>query len=158
MKTTTMRPAFYAFMILMLPSFCLADAKDENQVFRSPNGFTATFIGQKGEGPGATIIKNKDGKEVARIASVYPMSFSPVADILLVKECAADDDIRQYVLNIGAGEYQKKGRRTDYVFGGRYVMSAKWSKDGKTITLVNRPGLADLAEETFNVAELLKGK
>lgn len=148
-----------ASLFLLLTSSCFAEKKAaENKEIRSPNGYTATFQEGKEEGSGTTIIKNKKGEIIARIADTSPVSFSPVADILLVKERMADDDTRQFLLNIGAGEFKKKGSRLDYVFGSRYVTKARWSKDGKTITLVNYPGTSDKAEETFVVAKVLKDK
>ncbi|BDS07069.1 hypothetical protein NT6N_21090 [Oceaniferula spumae] len=156
MKTNILRSGLFTTLLLLLTSYCMAGSKEK--VHRSPNGFTATFIVGKEEGTGTTVIKNKEGKEITRIAGAYPMSFSPVSDILLLKEIAADDDTRQYLLDIGAGELKKKGKRMDYVFGSRYVTSARWSKDGKTITLVNAPGITDDAEEIITVADVLKKK
>lgn len=127
--------------------------KVEREVFTSPSGFTATLAIENNLA--LTVIKDKEGKVLAKIKGVDPMSFSPVDDILLVKELTDGDDSRQYLLNIGAGEFTKKGKRTEYVFGGKYVTEARWSSDGKTIILVNIGGIAEEVEDSFKIADYI---
>lgn len=102
-----------------------------------------------------TVLR-RGAKVLATIPNTHPISFSPTADILLLKETGEDDDLRQYLLNVGKGEYAKEGSRGDYVFGSRYVTSASWSKNGKSLTLHNAPGLTENDAETFTVADLLE--
>jgi len=120
---------------------------------RAPNESPGGYSFAIGEGKKPGVSKN--GKFFAHLPSVTPISFSPVADILLVNEKGEDDDLRCYLLNIGAGEFAKKGSRLDYVFGGRYFTSAKWSDDGETITLFYHPA-AGIEKESFKVSEVLK--
>jgi len=48
------------------------------------------------------------------------------------------------LLNVSKGEYNKDGKsRLDYVIGGRYVVKAEWSKDGKTLKLISAEGLGE---------------
>lgn len=102
-----------------------------------------------------TVIR-RGSKVLATVPNSHPISFSPTADILLLKETGQDDDLRQYLLNVGKGEFEKDAPRGDYVFGSRYVTSASWSNNGKTLTLHNAPGLTENDTESFTVAELLK--
>lgn len=136
--------------------FCSGPAK-VNVCVSSSGVYTAIAIPTQGaEGEGKTIIK-KGNRVVAELPLVFPVSFSPTADILLVREWAPDDDCRHYLLNIGAGEFFKKGNRLDYVFGKRYVERANWSSDGKTITFHNSPELTEFPyqEETFTIEDFL---
>lgn len=130
-------------------------AGETSRRLKSPGGYTAKFVKLPGEGKGKTVI-SKDGKNVAEIPRSSPRSFSPTADVLLVREYFADDDCRHYLLDIGNGEFEIEGRRLDYVFGGRYVREAIWSADGKELTLRYREGMSDRKPETFKVKELLK--
>jgi len=130
-----------------------------NKLMKDPltsvGGFKAKFIKLEGEGEGKTEIW-KDGKKVAEIASAGPVSFSPVADILLLREYGADDDLKQYLLNIGKGEYAMQGSRLKYVFGSRYMTSSAWSADGTKLTLTNATDMTDKPTEVFKVNDLLK--
>lgn len=122
---------------------------------QSPSGFRAEFVKLPGEGEGMTVIWKK-GQKITEIPNSRPLSFSPAAEVLLLAEYAPDDDLRQYLLNIGEGEVSKEGSRINYVFGGRYLDSATWSADGKTITLHYHDSLSELRSETFKVRHLLK--
>jgi hypothetical protein len=121
----------------------------------SPGGYKATAIpNPAAEGEGSTLL-TKGESRFGELPSAYPVSFSPVADILLVREWVAADDTRHYLLNIGAGEMQKPTGSPHRVFGGRYVKAVHWSPDGEKITLYYHEDLAGLASETFHVNDLL---
>ena len=101
---------------------CSGPAK-VNAYVSSPGGYTAIAIPTQGaEGEGKTIIKKGD-RVVAELPLVFPVSFSPTADILLVMEWAPDDDCRHYLLNIGTGDFFKNGNRLDYVFGMQVIVT-----------------------------------
>lgn len=110
--------------------------------------FKAEFIPLPGERRGVTEI-TKNGLVVSRVEGVRPLSLNPQGTVLLVAECYADDDNRQYILRLEKGEFIKKGSRLKYIFGGRYVVKATWSRDGKKITLYNSPALAEKEVEVF---------
>jgi hypothetical protein len=125
---------------------------------QSPSGLIAHYL-RFGRGEedmqGRTFIE-KGGSVIATIEGVKPVSFSPVADILLVQEVALDDDLKQYLLNIGEGQYKRTGGRMTYVFGPRYMTKAVWSKDGKTISLYSGLGDENTAPKVYEVADLLE--
>lgn len=58
----------------------------------------------------------------------------------------ADDGLKHFLMDIGAGERFKYGKR-DYVISSRLVVSASWSTDGKTVILHNAFG----GQEAFRV-------
>jgi len=125
---------------------------------RSPSGIIAHYL-RFGRGEAelqARTFIEKDGAVIATIEGVRPVSFSPVDDILLVQEVALDDDLKQYLLNIGKGQYKREGGRMSYVFGPRYVTKAVWSKDGKTISLYSGLGGENTAPKVYKVADLLE--
>ena len=128
-----------------------------HQSVTSPGGYIAhsfRFATKDGDPEGRVLIE-KDGQIIATIVGVQAVSFSPTSDILLVREAVADDDLRHYFLNIGKGQFTRKGDRTSYVFGSRYVDKAKWSANGKQVTLSDFPGISDAAPVTINVADKL---
>jgi hypothetical protein len=127
----------------------------KTKMLESPSGYRAEFVALEGEGEGKTLIW-KGKLVVAEVPDSKPISFSPKQDILLLAEHAPDDDLRHFLLNLGEGEFKKKGERLDYVFGGRYVKGAKWSADGKTLTLLYIEGLASKPQESFDVGKLLE--
>ena len=131
--------------------------QSSHQKVQSPGGFIAhsfRFAIDDGEPEGGILIE-KDGQVVGTISGARAVSFSPTADILLVSEAVASDDLRHYLLDIGKGQYTRKGERKNYVFGSRYVAKAKWSADGKQITLSDFPGISDAAPVTIKVADKL---
>jgi hypothetical protein len=124
------------------------------QRVRSPGGFLAHYLrfqGKDGDFVGRTMIE-KEGLVVGVVEGARPVSFSPTADILLVVEDFADDDLRHYLLKIGDGQFSRKDERANYVFGSRFVAKAEWSNDGKFLTLTDHPGITDNASETIKVA------
>jgi hypothetical protein len=123
----------------------------------SPSGLIAhyfQFITEEGEGEGRVLIE-KQGAVIATLTGVRPVSFSPTADILLVREDFGDDDLRHYLLDVGAGQYQRTEARNEYIFGSRYVSKATWSKDGKTIVLVNDPDATDEVPTIISVEKMV---
>ena len=124
---------------------------------RSPGGFIAhslRFTNADGEPEGRVFIE-KDGRVIATIPGVRAVSFSPKQDVLLVREEVADDDLRHYLLNIGAGQYSRPEPRLDYVFGSRFVTRAEWSEDGKWLVLFDHPGVSESPPEVIKVADNL---
>ena len=123
----------------------------------SPGGIIAhyfQFTTEEGEGEGRVLIE-KQGSVIATLTGVRPVSFSPTADILLVREDFGDDDLRHFLLNVGAGQYQRTEERNEYIFGSRYVRKATWSKDGKTITLLNDPDADDQGPTVISVEKMV---
>jgi hypothetical protein len=134
------------------------EARSSYVAVRSPSGIIAHYLRF---GRGETELQSrtfieKDGAVIATIQGVKPVSFSPVDDILLVQEVALDDDLKQYLLNIGKGQYRRTGGRMTYVFGPRYVTKAAWSKDGRKISLYSGLGGESTAPKVYKVADLLK--
>ena len=72
-----------------------------------------------------------------------------------MREAVADDDLRHYPLNIGAGQMTRTEPRLQYVFGSRFVTRAEWSADGKFIVLFDHPGITDTPPEVISVADKL---
>ena len=149
-NTTSGRLFFESCANSSEPTFPLKSA-----VIKSSSGFCTEFVKLPGEGKGMTVIWKK-GQMITEIVASRPLSFSPTADVLLLAEYAPDDDLRQYLLNIGEGEMTKEGSRLSYVFGGRYLNNATWSSDGKTITLHYIKLLSEVGSETFEVEQLLE--
>jgi len=119
-------------------------------VIESPSGINARFFKFSGEGNGKTFIE-KDEIIITTLDHAQPISWHPRKDILVVKEYSADDDNRCYILNIGAGEYNKKGKkRKNYIMGSRYVNRVKWSKDGTKVTLYST---FTEDEDTYEIAK-----
>ena len=157
MKTASSRPcSFLVSLILLAASGGIAEEEARGKdPLQSLGEYRAEFVPLEEEGQGKTVIW-KGVEKVAEIPDSRPVSFSPVEDILLLVECAPDDDLQHFLLNLGDGEKKKEGRRLDYVFGGRYVKGAEWSRDGKILTLFYIEGLGDRGKEEFSVEELLK--
>lgn len=132
-----------------------------NKLMRDPltsaSGFKAIFVPQKEEGIGHTEIW-KDGKKLTTILNSRPKSFSPIRDLLLLTEHAPGHDCQHYLLDIGNAEFTMKGDRSDYVFGGRDVVSEKWSDDASSITLGYLEDEEPAKTQTFKVKELLNRK
>ncbi|MDA7880969.1 hypothetical protein N9A94_01535 [Akkermansiaceae bacterium] len=148
---------------LILPSSADDHQKDKSQhqsshqSVRSPGGFIAhyfRFITDEEEAEGRILIE-KEGHIIATIKGARPVSFSPTSDILLVREDVADDDLRHYFLNIGAGQFSRKAERAQYTFGNRFSSKAVWSDDGKSLVLFDHPGITDAAPTVIKVAEKL---
>jgi hypothetical protein len=145
-----------AISLLLCAGNSLGEEKAaERKLLQSPGGYRAEFVPLEGEGEGKILIL-KGKLLVAEIPNSKPVSFSPKADILLLAEHAPDDDLQHFLLDLGKGEIKKEGNRLDYVFGGRYVKEARWSDDGKMITLLYYEGLASQEEKKFSVEKLLK--
>lgn len=123
----------------------------------SPNGIHAhylRFTTDEGDFEGQTFIE-KEGRVVATLKGVRPISFSPTQDVLLLREDVADDDLRHYLLDIGAGQYALTIERNEAVFGSRYVARTEWSEDGRHLVLFDAPGLTDAPPQVITTAEHL---
>jgi hypothetical protein len=87
------------------------------------------------EGVWDTVIR-KDGKVVLRIPNARPVSFRPAGDVLLLREAAADDDCRHFLVKPSTGaKVPDFGKRKS--IGGRMVTGHKWSDDGRSLTLLS---------------------
>ncbi len=89
----------------------------------------------KEEGVWDTVIR-KNGKVVLTIPNARPVSFCPAGDVLLLRDAAADDDIRHFLVKPSAGaKVAEFGKRKS--IGGRMVTGHKWSDDGRSLTLLS---------------------
>lgn len=143
------------YAVALTLGLCLSTAHADDEAVASKLGYQAIRVESATDEEGAydTVIK-KDGKEIARVSDARPVSFSPDGTILLLCEAAADDDCRHFLLNVAAGEKPKQCNELKRI-GGRYVVDAVWSKDGKTITFTNDKDLAEEPTETVNVTASL---
>ncbi len=124
----------------------------------STSGLVATSENSADAGEGAwdTLIRI-NGKQVIRIENARPLSFSPAGDVLLLRDAAADDDCRHFLVKPTAdAKIPPFGKRL--VIGGRWVTGYQWSEDGQSITLVSDPELGDEKPVTIAVAEHLSPK
>lgn len=106
------------------------------EVVTSATGLVALSEKPAGDGEGVwdTVIR-KDGKLVVRIPNARPVSFRPAGDVLLLKDAAADDDIRHFLVRPSADtKVPGFGKRKS--IGGRMVSGHKWSDDGRSLTLM----------------------
>jgi len=101
--------------------------------------------GGAAEGEWQTIVR-MNGKVLLSIPNARPVSFRPQGDVLLLREAAADDDCRHFLVKPSAGaKVPGFGARTRV--GGRMVAGHKWSEDGRTLTLVSgRKGAPETEE------------
>jgi len=144
-------------IIAVLTSACIAARKPKKEemtakhlMLKSPSGLKARFFKLSGKGQGKTFIE-RDEIIIATLEHAKPISWHPKMDILLVKEYTGSGDDRCYLLNIGEGEYSKKGkRRYQYVMGDKYSNKAIWSKDGTKVTLYST---MNDKESTYNINE-----
>jgi hypothetical protein len=128
------------------------------ETFTAASGLVARSVKSADgeEGSWDTVIQ-KDGKELQRIANARPVSFSPAGDVLLLKEAAADDDCRHFLIKPAAGqEIPAFGKRQR--IGGRYVTGHKWSEDGKSLTLTSDAAAGEAKPEIIPVTEGLTTK
>jgi len=132
-------------------------AEKARNALASPSGLVARYIPSSEEGVGKTEVW-KAGFKITEIPNSRPIAFSPVTDILLLKEQAADDDLQLFLLNIGKKELVKMDKRSEYIFGGRFFESASWSNDGAKITVKYISSMADVAERIFKTEKLLQKK
>lgn len=128
-------PALFVAAIIQLFTV-IGAAEDSLEKITSATGFEAVWRNPE-EGYSVTTL-SKGGVLLSEIDGARPVSFSPDGNILLVREAQQDDDCRHYLLNLGVGEYKKKWiEGEEKRIGGRFVVGASWSDDGKTITLKN---------------------
>ena len=151
---------FTAFLFTPLLPLAAEEAKptpSSHKSVRSSSGLIAHYFKlQTGDvEPEGLILIEKEGRVIATIKGARPVSFSPVNDILLVVEDVADDDLRHYFLNIGAGQYSRNDEREERVFGPRFVSKATWSDDGKYLVLFHVPGIVDAPPASVTVSEHL---
>jgi len=105
------------------------------------------------EGAWDTVI-HENGKPILRITNARPVSFSPAGDVLLLREAAADDDARHFLIKPSADtNIPPFGERKR--IGGRFTVSHEWSEDGKSLTLISDPDLDDSKADAIPVAEHL---
>lgn len=102
------------------------------------------------EGAWDTLIRI-NGKQLIRIENARPVSFSPAGDVLLLRDAAADDDCRHFLVKPTAdAKIPPFGKRL--AIGGRFVTAHQWSEDGQSLTLVPDPKLGDGKPVTIAVA------
>lgn len=134
--------------------FALVSAHEATEpiTMKSEAGFVATAVANGEEG-GRDIVISRDGKALASVRDAAPVSFAPDGTILLLREAKADDDCCHFLLNLGAGELRKDPeKRRQWAIGGRHVISAEWSADGRTVNL-RTPDAFGGGSETFEVAK-----
>lgn len=142
---------------MVVTSVCIAARKPNKEemtakhlMMKSPAGMKARFFKLSGKGQGKTFIE-KDEIIIATLEHAKPISWHPKMDILLVKEFTGSENDRCYLLNIGEGEYSKKGkRRSLYVMGDKYSNKARWSEDGMEVVLYST--MSD-KENTYKINE-----
>jgi hypothetical protein len=125
------------------------------ETLTSTSGLVATSEkpADAGEGAWDTLIR-MNGKQVIRIENARPVSFSPAGDVLLLRDAAADDDCRHFLVKPAAdAKIPPFGKRRS--IGGRWVTGHQWSEDGQSITLVPDPKLGDEKPQTISIAEHL---
>ena len=152
----------YTSFVILFASVLLSSAEDHQskssyKSVRSPGGYIAHYLrfdSEEGEFEGRIMIE-KEGRVIATIIGARPVSFSPKANILLVVEDVADDNLKHYLLDIGKGQFTRKAKREDYTFGTRYSSKAVWSDDGKSLVLFDHPGISDAAPLKIKVADKL---
>ncbi len=149
--------AILVFSQLAIPALGAEEPKSSHKKVASPGGYIAhSFLTTNADGePEGRVLIEKDGRVIATIKGVFADSFSPKADILLVKEAIADDDLRHYFLNIGEGEFKKEGDRASYVFGSRYATKSAWSDDGKYVVLFDFPGITEDPPAVIKVSDFV---
>lgn len=87
-------------------------------------GYTAADA----EGAGATLLCG-EGIENVVVRGALPIAWDPAGGRLLMREAAADDDLRHFVLDVGAGEFEKRGSRMDWILGERADRFTAWRGD-----------------------------
>jgi len=150
----------YTSVAILFSLTLLSSAEDQQSTsvyksVRSPGGFIAHYLRfNTGEGnfEGRVMIE-KEGRVIATINGARPVSFSTKADILLVVEDVADDDLKHYLLDIGKGQFTRKAKREDYTFGSRFSSKAVWSDDGKFLVLFDFPGITDAPPIVVKIAD-----
>lgn len=123
------------------------------EALTSPGGLTATSVmaSDGAEGSWDTLVR-KDSKEVLRIPRARPVSFSPVGEVLLLVEAAADDDLRHILVRPSADlKVPPFGERKR--IGGRGVSGHQWADDGLSLTLTSLDASRTVSSEKIQVSE-----
>lgn len=128
------------------------------EVVTSATGLVAMSEKPAGDEEGVwdTVIR-KDGKVVQRISNARPVSFRPAGDMLLLRDAAADDDIRHFIVKPSADAMVPGfGKRKS--IGGRMVTGHKWSDDGRSLTLMSAGDGDAVQKEEIEVEGQVSGK
>jgi hypothetical protein len=128
------------------------------EILTSTTGIVAASVkpADQEEGAWDTIIR-KDGQVLLQIPNARPVSFNPTGDVLLLKDAAADDNCRHFLIRPAAKlEVPPFGKRVSV--GGRFVTSHQWSEDGKSVTLISDPAAEGEKPVTITVEEQLTAK
>ena len=135
----------------------LASVKSSYESLRSVGGYIAHYLRFTNEDQDleGRLFIERDGVVVAVVNGVRPVLFSPTEDVLLVREDIADDDLKHFLLDIGAGQFSRTEERASYVFGSRFVDRVEWSDDGKHIVTFDYEGTTGAAPSVVSVAEML---
>ena len=128
------------------------------EVVTSPQGLVAGAEAAEPaeEGVWSTRIRDRKGKTLLVVTNARPVAFSPTGEYLLLREAAADDDCRHFLIRAAAGgKVPPLGARQR--LGGRQVAGYEWREEGRKLVLLGEKGEAQEApaEEVFEVVRSL---
>ncbi len=132
------------------------DTEEHPHLVQSPLGYVAEKVNpvKYEEGVTDTLIR-VENRPPMLVPYATPIAFSPDGRLLLLRESAADDDLRHFVLDVASGAQPKPSDQRRRI-GGRYVNQAQWSDDGKHIIFINMPELTENPVETVEVKAALE--